>query len=331
MARIRSIKPEFFFDEELAELPDQTRLFFIGLWTQADREGRLEERAPKLKAQLFPYEKADAECMLGELHPKFILRYTLAGRAYIQIVNFLKHQRPHHTEPESDIPSADGLMVRLGQYPRAAVRRQIYNRDNYTCIYCGLDMRNDPRRICLDHIIPLSKEGSHDPSNLATSCKKCNALKYDKVPSDVGLPHPEGLGSTVQYEGVGTPSTGGEASVNSSIQGRGKGKGKGNEEGKEKEGIKGLDEFRVFWEAYPKKVGKKEARKAWERRDRNTDKTSLSRILEAIEKQKEHWREARFIPNPATWLNQERWDDEPPKSAAQEIWDRAQEEKRHDT
>ncbi|KKK80922.1 hypothetical protein LCGC14_2818630, partial [marine sediment metagenome] len=100
-----------------------------------------------------------------------------------------------------------------------------------------------------------------------------------------------------------------------------------NEALKEKEGIKGLDEFRVFWEAYPKKVGKGEARKAWGKKGT----VSLSHILEAIQKQKEHWREPRFIPNPATWLNQERWDDEPPKSAAQEIWDRAQEEKRHDT
>lgn len=108
MPRIRTIKPEFFFDEELADLPAITRLFFIGLWAQADRKGRLEDRPTKLKAQILPYEKADVDALLNSLQPKFLVRYEIDGKKYLWIKAFDKHQRPHHTEAESCIPAYGG-------------------------------------------------------------------------------------------------------------------------------------------------------------------------------------------------------------------------------
>lgn len=117
MARIRYIKPDFFKDEDLAELPFETRLFFAGLWTQADKEGRLEDRPKRLKVELMPYDNADIEKMLQELanHKKdsgcpFIMRYEVNGQRYIQILAWKKHQRPHHTEKISEIPPAPPLM-----------------------------------------------------------------------------------------------------------------------------------------------------------------------------------------------------------------------------
>lgn len=67
-------------------------------------------------------------------------------------------------------------------------------------------------------------------------------------------------------------------------------------------------EFETFWKAYPRKIAKPEAFKAWEKNDR----PSLDKILAAIEQQKqtEQWRDVKFIPHPATWINQGRWDDE---------------------
>lgn len=104
MARIRTIKPEFFFDEELAILPFQVRLFFIGLWTQADKSGRIEDRPICLKANILPYDEFNADDALNVLSPKFVRRYQVEGRRYLQIVSFSKHQRPHNTEAESHIP-----------------------------------------------------------------------------------------------------------------------------------------------------------------------------------------------------------------------------------
>jgi hypothetical protein len=67
MARARNIKPSFFTNEELVELPFSTRLLFIGLWTLADREGRLEDRPKRIKMAIFPADNIDVDAALGEL------------------------------------------------------------------------------------------------------------------------------------------------------------------------------------------------------------------------------------------------------------------------
>ena len=110
MARIRYLKPEFFTDEDLATLPFETRLTYAGLWCYADKSGRLEDRPQYLKAMIFPYETVDFEKQLSCLsQPKnngkpFIQRYEIESRKLIQIINWDKHQKPHHTEPESRLP-----------------------------------------------------------------------------------------------------------------------------------------------------------------------------------------------------------------------------------
>lgn len=82
--------------------------------------------------------------------------------------------------------------------------------------------------------------------------------------------------------------------------------------GKEKEIPKEKEtasEFDVFWKAYPKKIGKEAARRAFAKAT-----CDLLTMLSAIEAQKEwpQWKkdDGQYIPNPATWLNQGRWDDE---------------------
>ncbi len=73
--------------------------------------------------------------------------------------------------------------------------------------------------------------------------------------------------------------------------------------------------FGEFWAAYPSKVGKAAAEKAWTRI--HADEDLATTILASIETQKgwRNWREG-FIPNPATWLNQRRWEDEGTEAAA---------------
>ncbi len=108
MPRIRYIKPEFFSDENIAELPMAARLLFQGLWCLADRAGRLEDRPKYIKAMVFPYDDIDAEAMLTLLNSgskRFIRRYQADDKRFIQIINFEKHQKPHHTEKASDLPA----------------------------------------------------------------------------------------------------------------------------------------------------------------------------------------------------------------------------------
>lgn len=109
MARARNIKPGFFVNEDLVELDFATRLLFAGLWTLADREGRLEDRPKKIKIGVFPADNVDVDQMLQELHDaKFIVRYEVNGVGYVKIQNWHKHQNPHHTEKQSEIPDING-------------------------------------------------------------------------------------------------------------------------------------------------------------------------------------------------------------------------------
>lgn len=79
--------------------------------------------------------------------------------------------------------------------------------------------------------------------------------------------------------------------------------------------------FTRFWTAYPRKVSKETARKAFERL--NPDDDLLAAMIEAIERQKlsPQWQEngGKFIPHPATWLHGRRWEDEPQTIRAVEI------------
>lgn len=71
--------------------------------------------------------------------------------------------------------------------------------------------------------------------------------------------------------------------------------------------------FSVFWSAYPKKVGKASSEKAWRKLSPNDN--LFQKIMSALEVQKHstQWTKdgGRYIPNPLTWLNGERWNDEP--------------------
>lgn len=113
MARARNIKPSIMDNEELAELGALHRLLFIYLWMLADREGRLEDRPKRIAAQALPYDRsADVGEMLDDLcSAGFIARYTASGKSCIQIVSFSKHQSPHGTEKDSDLPGADGVLT----------------------------------------------------------------------------------------------------------------------------------------------------------------------------------------------------------------------------
>jgi hypothetical protein len=105
MARARNLKPGFFKNEDLAECSFEARLCFAGLWTLADREGRMEDRPKRIKGELFAFDSVDVESLLAELAQyRFILRYEVDGLRLIQILKFSDHQNPHHREPESELP-----------------------------------------------------------------------------------------------------------------------------------------------------------------------------------------------------------------------------------
>ncbi len=97
MARIRSIKPEFPQSESMGRVSRESRFCFIMLWTIADDSGRLRGNSRMLASLLFPYDEDAGRLMPGwiaELETeKCIQTYQIGLDHYIQILNWLKHQK----------------------------------------------------------------------------------------------------------------------------------------------------------------------------------------------------------------------------------------------
>jgi len=93
VARIRTVKPEFWTDEKIVELPFEARLFFIGSWNFADDNGNLERSSKKLKMQIFPADVIDCEPIIQSLITHGLLReYAVNGKSYLHVCGFSKHQ-----------------------------------------------------------------------------------------------------------------------------------------------------------------------------------------------------------------------------------------------
>ena len=215
-------------------------------------------------------------------------------------------------------------------YNDLRLTRAVKTRDGDYCQYCGKAVNWNDRRGAdggtYDHIDP---EGGNDLDNIVVSCRSCASKKGNRTPEEARMPFIFG-GYTLdngdntvdirQYQAentqvlstitqpdltkpdhnltqpdltVDTPPTPPQA---------------------EGEGV-GLRQkrFDEFWRAYPNKVGKGAAVKAWGRIKPNAE--LHGKILEALEraKQCDQWQRdnGRYIPHPTTWLNQGRWDDEP--------------------
>lgn len=64
----------------------------------------------------------------------------------------------------------------------AVIRLGVFQRDNFTCRYCGAH----GVALDCDHVMPLSRGGTNDRANLVTACRSCNQQKSDKTPDEMG-------------------------------------------------------------------------------------------------------------------------------------------------
>ncbi len=120
------------------------------------------------------------------------LRLVIDGKA--EIVE-AESARPVRSERLSVPRPAVIRLTRFVHVPRR-FRRQVTNtflfaRDGYRCQYCGrtspeLKLRESLTR---DHVIPLSRGGSNDWTNVVTACSPCNTRKANRLPAEIGM-HP---------------------------------------------------------------------------------------------------------------------------------------------
>lgn len=94
MARIRTIKPDFWSDDVITDCSLSARLLFIGTWNFADDKGNLDRSAKQIKARVFPMDNIDCEPLIVELLSKGLLvEYSVNGKPYLHINGFDKHQK----------------------------------------------------------------------------------------------------------------------------------------------------------------------------------------------------------------------------------------------
>ncbi|NHZ93635.1 hypothetical protein F2P45_32245 [Massilia sp. CCM 8733] len=111
MARIRTVKPEFWTSEQIAECSPTARLLFIGIWSFSDDHGIHPASVKRLKMEVFPSDvisDEDIQAMVDELEAAELLHsYQVAGKDYWQVTGWARHQKidkPTYRHPQPGAP-----------------------------------------------------------------------------------------------------------------------------------------------------------------------------------------------------------------------------------
>lgn len=114
MARIRTIKPEFFTSEDIVSLSPLARILYIALWCEADKEGRMTWKPATFKLRYMPGDDCDIRALCAELVDRGLVKLYGEGLAYIPA--FATHQHINPRESASQLPDPDAS-------PRVATRQ----------------------------------------------------------------------------------------------------------------------------------------------------------------------------------------------------------------
>lgn len=279
MARIRTIKPEYWSSPAMRGLDPFARLLFIAMWNWADDVGRGSANPGELRGFAFPndddIELADIRRMLGGIRRAFgVVFYEVDGRPFYYIPSWEKHQKidkrstPRHPGPDDGTPfnpDPEDATYQQEQDSSAETRRTppSTRRD----LGAGTGEQGN-RGTDKDSSSPASPASDTDTSSGVLD-PEGGAGELPGMPSLPALPKPPKPGSDDDPEWV------------------------------------------KFWSGWPKKVGKPAARRAWAN---SIKKAAPFVVIAGAERYRElvtlERREQRFIKDPATWLNGEHWTDE---------------------
>lgn len=315
MARIRTIKPDFFTSLTIADLTHEARLTFIGLWTHVDDEGRCVDDARLVKAAVWPLDERtakDIDVDLWEISDAgLVLRYTVGGKKFIAVTGWKEHQRINRPTPSKFPPPEKGERTPKDRLTEPSVMT-----------HGGLS--ESSREL---HAMPL--EGSFTPTSAPEMSESAEEPHPDPLPYPGAVVLPMFTSENV------TPECTHGGLTEDSVTTHG-GKGTGNrEQGKDLysasapsspkgEGptdpppaFAGYDDtrFQMFWDHYPHKVSKKKAVTAFEKA---LKRTSFDALMAGLHRYLTEDRRALdgFVKDPTTWLNGDCWDDEPVRATA---------------
>lgn len=187
MARIRSVKPEFWADEDMAQLSRDARLLYVGLWNQADEHGRLRGDPRFIKGQVFPYDDdlppAEVDRLLDELAKAGkAVRYRVESGAYVFLPNLAKHQRLEAEKVPSKLPASTdpGAAQIHPREPAPRAEPSPPGADSSVLLYGSGSMEHGAGGAPL-HSAPPAKRGTRIPADF-TVTQEMVAWAMENVP-----------------------------------------------------------------------------------------------------------------------------------------------------
>lgn len=120
MARIRTIKPDFFTSEDIVELEPMARLLYIALWCEADREGRMAWKPRTFKMRYLPGDDCDIDALCDALVTRGLVCLYGDGLAYIPAFGAHQHVNPREAastfpDPSDEKPRVSDASARVQQ------------------------------------------------------------------------------------------------------------------------------------------------------------------------------------------------------------------------
>jgi len=305
--RIRSIRPEQWTRVPWVQMSVPARLLSLGMRNLADDHGILPYDPLHIKITLCPLDDLDIYLLLDEMvRLGQVFRYqTDNGEEYLALVDFERDQKTHRPYYEYPLPvtSPKGFTGADGEFKSILpVQGEI---DTIGAARSRIDHSSGTDRSRIDHSSGIPRRGEEGIGDL-------NTIFFSDDQSPRG---PGNLGDPGDPGGLSDPGDPGDHDD------LGDHDDPPVKKPQAKSRIKtwsaeDIERFEEFWSAYPRKVVKVRARKAWGQIDGGLPDADLTHCivasLVAWQDSEGYPTEIKFFPHPATWLNGRRWDDELP-------------------
>ena len=171
MARIRTIKPEFWVDDIMVDQEPVTKLLYIGLWNFVDDEGYIEDSVRRIKMMVFPGNDYDvSEALRSLLECSRIIRMTSDQGPVLWIPHFTDHQRISHPTPTKftgiQSPSTAGVPESSGAFAKNAESSALKGKEGKGKEGKGVpdEIRPDVLALCKILADMIEANGSKRPS-----------------------------------------------------------------------------------------------------------------------------------------------------------------------
>lgn len=304
MARTRALKPEFWQDRKLArKLSRDERMLYMGLWNQSDEHGRADGDPDAVKAAVFPFEAdldVDAiDAMLDRLHvARVIYRYEIEGEPFLFLPKLGNHQRlePKRVPSRRPAPPSEVRALRLNEEAQEAenllvdgelnvVHANVFARHANTFAPRSHEAAFDAPKPLVEAESEASEDGLFEPD---ADDSLAGAIPYgdlkDKRSKDLKRSCSSAAPTNVSdlERPVAVPKSAKPADP---------------------------PHFVEFWEIYPRRSNRPAAIKAFVKASKVAE---LQTILDGARRYADDPnRVAQYTAHAATWLNGERWEDDP--------------------